>query len=325
MDAKIKFQNGVNEITDLAELRLYFIKKTKSPNPGKKIYLNIVGLKNDTKHTVMKLFLDGLHQKLNDVTSGKSKLKGFIIDDNKGDDYSFLKKGEIAILDHFIENIQQIAPEKPIEDLHEMKVVKKFCVELIDGNHSIIVFSSVMYSKIDDGEEIATKMIDQKLEQIPEQIAVLSNSIDAVYLTNYELLIIFNEANTKEIFGFNEYFKNLSVDAIMDLSSLVETEKAFLEKNLTDKKMMEDIAKMYIRHGFEKTIDNYKEYDKLFKANKELDPNLTAIDITVDNKLKLDTKNKLETFVRMSKRNILQDPLDKRDLYIVYGKQSMKK
>ncbi len=125
--------------------------------------------------------------------------------------------------------------------------------------------------------------------------------------------------------GFDEYYKKLSIDALLELDSLVETNRGFLEKNLVNVSVIEDIVRIVKGSKFEKTIDNYKEHDRIFKANKDLDPKFTAVDITEDNRIRLDTKNKLHTFVRISKRNILQDPLNLKDLYVVFGKKSMNK
>jgi len=238
----------------------------------------------------------------------------------------FLEKKKNMVLSSFIDKILQGDAKTPIEEIDSMSKSNTFCVELINNdNSSVIAFSSIPYIRTKDTEGIATRLKDKTLEHIKEDIVVFSNQVDALYIVDYEVLVIFNEANIKKIFGFDEHYKNLSVNAILELDSLVETTKEFLEKNLVNKSIMEDIVKMHIEHKFEKTTDNYKEYDKLFKTNKDLDPKFTTIDITEDNKIRLDTKNKLHTFVRMSKRNILQDPLDVRELYIVYGKKSMKK
>ena len=325
MSIKEEFHDCVNRFTNLSDLRLYFIKKGKGRKPEHKIFPNFVKLEKITKDQMSQSLLKDLHQKSIDIKTNTSKIRNFNVDDIDYEDYSFLKKGKIAILDHFIEKIRQQSADMPIEDIRNTKDVKNFCVELISSGQSIIIFSAVMYTKIDDSKEIATIMKDQKLKQISEQIVIFSNQIDAIYMSEYETLIIFNETNTEKIFGFNEYFKDLSVKTILGLSELIVTKKEFLEKNLVDKKIIKDIVKLYNGKGFEKTIVNYKEYEKLFKKNKDLDPNLTAIDITADDKLNLDTKNKLKTFVRMTKRDILQDPINNDELYLVFGKQSMKK
>lgn len=326
VDVKTALAEYVKNIPDSIDLKLYIITKGSGRKPENKIFPNHVKMKNSIKDIIKQSFVTDLTNKQQDLVDDKIKLRDLILEDAQNNDYRFLEKKKNMVLSSFIDKILQGDAKTSIEEIDSMSKSNAFCVELINNDKSNgIAFSTIPYIKTKDTEGTATRLKDKTLEHIKEDIVVFSNQVDALYLVDYKVLVIFNEANIKKIFGFDEHYKDLSVNAILELDSLVETTKEFLEKNLVNKSIMEDIVKMHIEHKFEKTTDNYKEYDKLFKANKDLDPKFTAIDITEDNKIRLDTKNKLHTFVRMSKRNILQDPLDVRELYIVYGKKSMKK
>ncbi len=325
-DVKTAFSKYIENTPNTEYLGLYIITKGTGRKPEHKLYPNHVRIKKDTKDIMQKSFTANLTAKYENLVNDQTKLRDLISEDAQNDDYRFLEKDKNRVISSFIDKIIQDYAETPIEGIDNMVKSNMFCVELINKDKSTgILFSSIPYIKVKDSEGISVTFKNKALEYIENDIVVFSNQIDALYLVDSKVLVIFNESNIKKMFGFDEYYKNLSVNAILGLDSLVETTKDFLEKNLVNKKIIEDVAKMHIERKFDKTIDNYKEYDKIFKANKNLDPKFTAIDITKDNKLRLDTKDKIYTFARTSKRNILQDPLDNEDLYIVYGKKPMKK
>jgi len=327
-DVKAIITKQIKKIPDSnPQLKLSFITKTKAKKPEEKLFSNPVKLKPELKNYLRTNLSKYLTDRWNEIQSGDVKLRRFNLDNFTRYDYGFIENQELAILDSLIEKI--IANDGTyIEDLKNMKKSKSVCVQIYDNEKklNVIVFTDVSYSTIHSDEDVATKMIDEKLEQIKDDIVVFSNSITSAYFVDDKLFVMFNEPATEKLFGLNEYYKEASKKIILELSpELIQTTAIFLEDNLTDKKLQSDIVKMHSSGQFDKTIENYKKHKELFDQHHDLDPKLTQVDITADDKIKLDTKEKLKTFVHMSKHNILQDPLDTRDLYIVYGKQSMKK
>jgi hypothetical protein len=327
-DVKETITKQINKIPNSnLNLKLSFIKKTKLRNPEEKLFPNPVKLQPNMKTYLKTSMTEYIIKKWNEVQNEDVKLRRFNLDSFTSDDYGFIENGELTILDSLIEKINA-DDGTYIEDLRNMGNSKSFCVQIYDNdkNLNIIVFSDIKYSTVKFDEDIASKMTDKKLEQISDDVVIFSNFITSVYFVDAKLFLLFDEPATENLLGLNEYYKEASKKIILELSpELVDTTATFLDENLTSKKIQSDIVKMQASGQFDKTIENYKKHKELFDSHPDLDPKLTQVDITDDDKIKLDTKEKLETFVHMSKHNILQDPLDTRDLYIVYGKHSMKK
>ena len=322
----IKPQMLINP-ANITTLKLSFIKKTKARDPKNKLFPNFVKLGSEMEDHLKTVIAEDIKTKWENIENGNIKLRKFNLDDFTPDDYGLVEKDQLPSFDSLIEKIRQ-ENESEIEDLKNMSDAKSFCVEIFDSsnNINIIVFATIKYSSIKSKDDVASKMSSRKLERIDKDIVVFSKNIDSIYFVDGELHILFDERATEKSFGLDEYYENKSKEIILELSpELIDTTFEFLERNLTNKKLQRDIVKMYTNNQFDKTILNYKEHKKLFNKYNDLDPKLTQVDITEDDKIKIDTKEKLETFVHMSKHDILQNPLGEKGLYIVYGKRSMKK
>ena len=329
-DAKEKFDDQINKISESElNVKLSFIKKTRNKKPEEKLYPNAVRLKISMRNRIRNVLSSDVIELWSHISSGEVKLRRFDLDDFTENDYGFIENGKLAVLDALVEKINMANDGTYIETLDGMGDAKAFCVELHDNdtNTNIIVFSSIKYSTIKKDEDTAGRMIDNKLEKIDQDIIVFTDSVYAMYIVDAKLFLVFNKKSTEKIFALNEFYQESSINILTELSpELIDTSEEFLKKNLTSKKIQEDIVKMNMNGQFDKTIENYRKYKELFEQHKEqLDEKLTQVDITDDNKLKIDTKEKLETFVHMSKHDILQDPLNTVELYIVYGKRSMRK
>ena len=318
------------------ELELYKLPKINTGFFHEKIDAKFVEIMKQLQSDdiVIKDFYQEPTRKKTTSTKTTSKKTTGKKDDDKDED----EKDEILVLDvqdnpsveSITAQILESASGVPDDDLKSYHTAKFSAILFnLPNKESVIAFDSIsIYHKesLEKSSLILTHDMSGLNELDRGGFLIFKPTLPCIYFEKKSILLIFNKEKTERLFDFTEYYQKKARVQFRKLENedLIELNERMFESEIEDIKTAKQISKMSDDDSFITDVDQYKKYDNYFKTHPEIEDELTQLEIR-DDKVILDTDDKLNSFLNLTKKNILTDILDKDDQHVVFRKRKVKK